>query len=34
LFAGLFTARRNLLAPFAAHLALNVVEFLFIWLAM
>jgi membrane protease YdiL (CAAX protease family) len=33
LFAGLFTGRKNLIAPFAAHLALNVVEFLFIWLA-
>jgi membrane protease YdiL (CAAX protease family) len=34
LFAGLFTMRRNMLAPFAAHLALNVVEFSFIWLAI
>lgn len=33
LFAGLFTARKNLIAPYAAHLALNVVEFLFVWLA-
>jgi membrane protease YdiL (CAAX protease family) len=33
-FAALFTARRNMLAPFAAHLALNIVEFLFIGLAM
>ncbi len=34
LFAGLFTARKNIVAPFAAHLALNIVEFLFTWLAM
>lgn len=33
-FAALFTARKNILAPFAAHLALNVVEFLFTGLAM
>ena len=33
LFAGLFTARRNLIASYAAHLSLNVVEFLFVWLA-
>lgn len=32
-FALLYTKRRNMIAPFAAHLALNVVEFLFIWLA-
>jgi uncharacterized protein len=34
LFAGLYTARRNMIAPFAAHLALNLVEFLFVWLVM
>jgi membrane protease YdiL (CAAX protease family) len=34
LFAGLYTARKNMIAPFAAHLALNIVEFLFIWLAL
>lgn len=34
LFAGLFTARKNIVAPFVAHLALNIVEFLFTWLAM
>jgi uncharacterized protein len=34
LFAWLFTSRKNLIAPFAAHLALNIVEFLFIWLAL
>jgi uncharacterized protein len=34
LFAGLYTARKNMIAPFAAHLALNSVEFLFIWLAL
>jgi uncharacterized protein len=33
LFAGLFVKRKNLIAPFAAHLALNLVEFLFVWLA-
>ena len=32
LFAGLFVKRRNILAPFGAHLALNIVEFLLIWL--
>ena len=32
LFAGLFVNRRNILAPFGAHLALNLVEFLLIWL--
>lgn len=31
--AGLFTWRRNIVAAFAAHLALNLVEFLFVWLA-
>ncbi len=34
LFAGLYMARKNVIAPFAAHLALNVVEFLFVWLAL
>jgi membrane protease YdiL (CAAX protease family) len=33
LFAALFFKRGNLIAPFAAHLALNLVEFLFVWLA-
>ena len=33
LFAALFVKRGNLIAPFAAHLALNLVEFLFVWLA-
>lgn len=32
LFAGLFVKRKNLLAPFGAHLALNIIEFLLIWL--
>ncbi len=32
LFAGLFIKRKNILAPFGAHLALNIVEFLLIWL--
>jgi membrane protease YdiL (CAAX protease family) len=31
LFAALFVRRGNLLAPFGAHLALNLVEFLLIW---
>lgn len=34
LFAWLYTRRRNIIAPFAAHLALNIVEFLFIWLVL
>lgn len=34
LFAGLYRARKNIIAPFAAHLALNTVEFLYIWLAL
>jgi len=34
LFAGLYTARKNMIAPFAAHLVLNLVEFLFTWLVM
>jgi membrane protease YdiL (CAAX protease family) len=34
LFAGLYTCRKNLIAPYAAHLALNVVEFIFIWLVL
>lgn len=32
-FAALWAWRRNIIAPFAAHLALNLVEFLFVWLA-
>jgi uncharacterized protein len=32
LFIALRLARGNLAAPFAAHLALNVVEYLFVWL--
>ncbi len=31
LFAWLYTRRKNIIAPFAAHLALNIVEFLFTW---
>jgi membrane protease YdiL (CAAX protease family) len=34
LFAGLYTVRRNMIAPYAAHLALNIVEFLLVWLAV
>jgi len=30
--AGLFTWRRNIVVAFTAHLALNLVEFLFVWL--
>lgn len=30
LFCGLFVWRKNIIAPFAAHLALNIIEFLFI----
>lgn len=33
LFAGLRVWRRTLVAPFAAHLALNILEFIWIWLA-
>lgn len=33
LFAGLRVWRRTLVAPFAAHLALNLLEFIWIWLA-
>jgi uncharacterized protein len=33
LFAGLYARRGNILAPFGAHLALNLVEFLLLWLA-
>lgn len=33
-FALLYTARKNMIAPFTAHLALNVVEFVFVWLVM
>ncbi len=32
LFAALFVKRKNILAPFSAHLALNIGEFLLIWL--
>ncbi len=31
LLAGLYQWRRNVITPFAAHLALNLVEFLFVW---
>lgn len=31
-FAGLYMWRRNIVSAFTAHLALNIVEFLFIWL--
>lgn len=34
LFAILFTVRKSILAPYAAHLALNVVEFLFTWMVL
>ena len=34
LFAGLRVWWRTLIAPFAAHLALNVLEFVWIWLAL
>jgi membrane protease YdiL (CAAX protease family) len=34
LFAILYTGRKNIIAPFAAHLALNIVEFLIVWLVM
>jgi membrane protease YdiL (CAAX protease family) len=34
LFAGLYSARKNIIAPFAAHLSLNIVEFLFTLLAL
>ena len=33
LFAGLRVWRRTLIAPFAAHLVLNILEFVWIWLA-
>ena len=33
LFAGLRVWRRTLIAPFAAHLALNILEFVWIWQA-
>jgi uncharacterized protein len=33
LFAGLRVWRRTLVAPFAAHLVLNILEFVWIWLA-
>lgn len=32
LFAGLFVWRKSIIAPYAAHLALNLVEFLYVWL--
>ncbi len=32
LFGGLRLWRRNIVAPFTAHLALNIVEFVFVWL--
>lgn len=32
IFAGLFVWRGNIVAAYAAHLALNLVEFLYIWL--
>ena len=31
LFAGLFYWREGLLAPFAAHFALNLIEFIYVW---
>ena len=31
IFAALFLWRRNIVATYAAHLALNLVEFLFVW---
>jgi len=33
-FAGLFMWRRNIVSAFTAHLALNIVEFLFVWLVL
>jgi len=33
-FAGLFLWRRNIVSAFTAHLALNIVEFLFVWLVL
>jgi hypothetical protein len=32
LFAGLFVWRKNIIAAYAAHLTLNLVEFLYVWL--
>ena len=32
LFAGLFVWRNNIIAPYAAHLMLNLVEFTYVWL--
>lgn len=32
IFAGLFVWRRNIVVAYAAHLALNLVEFLLVWL--
>jgi hypothetical protein len=31
LLAGLFVWRKNVVASFAAHLTLNLVEFLYVW---
>jgi uncharacterized protein len=33
-FAGLVLWRRNIVVAFAAHLALNLVEFVFVWLSV
>lgn len=33
-FAALFVWRRNIVSAFTAHLALNIVEFLFVWLVL
>lgn len=33
-FAALYQWRRTVITPFAAHLALNIVEFLFVWLVV
>jgi len=33
-FAALYQWRRTIITPFAAHLALNIVEFLFVWLVV
>jgi hypothetical protein len=32
IFAGLFVWRGTIIAAYAAHLALNLIEFLYIWL--
>jgi CAAX protease family protein len=34
LLTGLRASRGSLIAPFAAHLALNLVEFLYVWLLL